>query len=119
MIRALRAQGRLTAVVSNKPDDAVQELVRDQFDGLFDFSIGEQKSIARKPAPDMVLRCLEVLGAAPAEAVYIGDSEIDLQTAANTGLDCIAVDWGFRPRGFLEARGADPIISRAEELLPE
>ncbi len=117
MIRALRAQGRLTAVVSNKPDNAVQELVRDQFDGLFDYSIGEQKGIARKPAPDMVLRCLDVLGVTPSESVYIGDSEIDLQTAANTGLDCIAVDWGFRSRAFLEACGADPIISHASELL--
>jgi len=116
-IRALRARGLLTAVVSNKPDNAVQELVRDQFDGLFDYSIGEQKGIARKPSPDMVLRCLEILGVSPSESVYIGDSEIDLQTAANTGLDCIAVDWGFRSRAFLETSGATRIISRAEELL--
>ena len=67
----------------------------------------------------MVLRCLEVLGVTPAEAVYIGDSEIDLQTAANTGLECIAVGWGFRSCAFLEACGAGRIISRAEELLPD
>ena len=116
-IRTLRGQGILTAVVSNKPDKAVQALVEEQFEGLFDFSIGEQPGIARKPAPDMIERCLEALGVSAEETVYIGDSEIDLETAANAGLDAIAVSWGFRSRAFLEKLGADPIVDSAAELL--
>ena len=116
-ITALRQKGILTAVVSNKPDKAVQALVRDQFDGLFDFSIGEQQGIARKPAPDMINRCLEVLGVSAKEAVYIGDSEIDIETAKNAGLDCIVVSWGFRSRAFLEKLGAEPIVDTAQEMI--
>jgi phosphoglycolate phosphatase len=116
-IRTLRGEGILTAVVSNKLDGAVQELVRDLFPGMFDFCLGESETIRRKPAPDMTLRCMEVLGADPETAVYVGDSEVDLQTAANTGMPCIAVDWGFRTRQFLESRGANVIVSDAEGLL--
>ena len=87
-IRTLREKGILTAVVSNKPDEAVQALVKDQFDGLFDFALGEKKGIARKPAPDMLETCLHILQVSPEEAVYIGDSEIDLLTAAAGGLSC-------------------------------
>lgn len=117
-IRALRSAGVKTAVVSNKPDPAVQQLAVDYFDGLFDLSIGEQTGIKRKPAPDMVDKALRDLGVKREEAVYIGDSEIDMQTAANSGLDCISVDWGFRTRDFLKRHHARVIISRAEEIIP-
>lgn len=117
VLSSLRERGIATAVVSNKLDGAVQELVRDLFPGMFDFCLGESETIKRKPAPDMTLRCMEVLGAGPETAVYVGDSEVDLQTAANTGMPCIAVDWGFRTRQFLESRGAKVIVSDAEGLL--
>lgn len=95
MVRRLREQGIKVAVVSNKPDPAVQDLAADYFPNLFDKVIGEQPQIRRKPAPDMVQKALSDLGIAPNQAVYVGDSEIDIQTAHNSGLDCISVTWGF------------------------
>ncbi len=119
VLRKLRASGIKTAVVSNKPDIAVQKLVDDLFTGMFDLSIGEMDGVRRKPAPDMTRKALRDLGTDnKKDAVYIGDSEIDMQTAVNSGLDCISVDWGFRGRSFLEEHHAKAIISRPEELLP-
>lgn len=119
VLKRLRAAGVKTAVVSNKPDIAVQKLVDDLFTGMFDLSVGEMDGVRRKPAPDMTEKALRDLGTADKkDAVYIGDSEIDMQTAENSGLDCISVDWGFRGRTFLEGHHAKTIISRPEELLP-
>lgn len=117
LLQQLRDQGIKTAVVSNKPDAAVQKLAADLFPGGFDYSLGEAPGTARKPAPDMVEKCLSEFGIGPEEAVYIGDSEIDLQTAANAGLACILVDWGFRSRNYLVNRGADVIVSSCGEIL--
>ena len=79
--------------------------------------MGEQEpDIRRKPAPDMVFKVLKRLGISPERAVYIGDSEVDLETAANCGMDCIIVTWGFRSRAFLEAHGAQEIADSAGEL---
>ena len=116
VIRKLRSSGVRCAVVSNKPDDAVQKLCIDYFDGLFDYSAGEMENVRRKPAPDMTAKCLKNMNVAQKDAVYIGDTEIDLQTAANSGLDCISVLWGFRSRQFLEAHGAKHIAKRPEEI---
>lgn len=117
VLRRLRGAGVLTAVVSNKPDPAVQTLVNELFSGLFDLSVGEMDGVRRKPAPDMTEKVLRDLGIArKADAVYIGDSEIDMQTAVNSGLDCISVDWGFRGRKFLEDNHAQTIVSRPEEI---
>lgn len=117
-IKALRAAGIRTAVVSNKPDAAVQTLAAEIFPGLFDVSIGELPEVRRKPAPDMTAKAMHILGVSAEDAVYVGDTEIDMQTAANTGLPCISVTWGFRSRDYLTALGAQPIIDRAEEMLP-
>lgn len=117
VLRQLKAEGVLTAVVSNKPDAAVQTLVKELFNGLFDLSVGEMVGVRRKPAPDMTEKVLKDLGINDkSKAVYIGDSEIDMQTAVNSGLDCISVDWGFRGRKFLEENHAQTIVSRPEEL---
>ncbi len=119
VLRALRDAGVKTAVVSNKPDIAVQTLVNELFDGLFDLSIGEMDGVRRKPAPDMTDKALQKLGCTDKKkAVYIGDSEIDMQTAVNSGLDCISVDWGFRGRKFLEENHAACIVSAPDELIP-
>lgn len=114
----LRARKVVTAVVSNKPDPAVQKLVKDYFRGMFDLAVGEQDNVRRKPFPDMTDKALKNLGISPEQAVYIGDSEIDMQTAENSHLDCISVAWGFRGREFLEERGAKMIVSRPDEILP-
>ena len=119
MLGTLQEKGCKTAVVSNKPDEAVQKLNREHFGGIFDFAIGESPRYARKPAPDMVLEALEVLGVTPEESVYIGDTEIDLQTAANCGMDCIAVSWGFRTPEYLQSLGAEIIVDDPAEIAGE
>ncbi len=116
MIRALRERGILTAVVSNKPDAAVKKLAQDYFEGLFDLAVGEQAGIRRKPAPDMTEKALAALGIRREEAVYIGDSEVDLETAANAGLPCIGCAWGFRGAAFLRAHGAELLAESAEDV---
>ena len=116
LLKELRGQGVLTAVVSNKPDYGVKTLVELHFKGLFDASVGERPEFRRKPAPDSVNFVLETLGVAKEDAVYIGDSDVDVATAANSGLPCIAVEWGFRSRAFLEAHGAKLIVSSPEEV---
>ncbi len=116
MLQSLKAQGARMAVVSNKIDFAVKDL-RDRFFPWLDIAMGETEGIARKPAPDMVFKAMEELGAVPEETVFIGDSEVDVETAKNAGLDCIALLWGFREREELEAAGAVTFAGTAEELL--
>lgn len=117
LLKTLKESGCLTAVVSNKADFAVQELCREYFPGMFDVSVGEKNGVRKKPAPDTVNSVLERLGAECAEAVYIGDSEVDIQTADNAGMDCIAVDWGFRSREELVKAQAVKIVSQPAEIL--
>ena len=118
MLKAVRAAGLKSAIVSNKYDAAVQELKNVTFNGLVDFAVGEGNGIKTKPAPDGVLLALENLGVSRDEAVYVGDSEVDLKTAENSGLKCIAVTWGFRDRDFLFERGAKNVIDNTAELFP-
>lgn len=105
------------AIVSNKNDAAVKELAVDFFSGMISVAIGERTGVLKKPAPDTVFTALDELGQTALDAVYVGDSEVDLQTAANSGLDCISVSWGFKGRAFLEKEGASTIIDTPEELL--
>ncbi|MCM1578548.1 MAG: HAD-IA family hydrolase [Ruminococcus sp.] len=112
----LRSAGCLTAVVSNKADYAVKELCRSYFPGLFDSVAGEREGIRKKPAPDAVNAVMEKLSVAPWETVYIGDSDVDIATAANAHTEVIAVDWGFRSRQCLIEAGAKVIASSPEEI---
>jgi len=118
VIKTLRAAGIHTAVVSNKADFAVKNLCLKFFADCFDESMGETEGFALKPAPDMVEEVLRRIGVSKDEAVYVGDSNVDLQTAKNSGLDCIAVSWGFRGYEKLLEYGAEVIIDRPEELIP-
>ena len=117
LIQELRNHGYKTAVVSNKAHDAVLGLCDQYFPSLFDLALGEKPEIAKKPAPDMVNLALEKLQIPREEAVYIGDSDVDVATARNSNLDMIAVDWGFRTREFLLEQGAETIVSKPEEIL--
>ena len=117
LLYALREKGIRTAVVSNKPDPAVKKLAADCFGNLFDAAAGEQAGIRRKPAPDMVEAVLKDFGISAEEALYIGDTEIDVQTAENTGMPCVCVSWGFRPVDFLESLGPFAIIDSPMQLL--
>lgn len=116
-IEKLRQGGVKTAVVSNKADFAVQILCKDYFPGLFDIAVGERDGLQRKPAPDSVNLVLDALGIQRAQAVYIGDSEVDLQTARNSSLDVIPVSWGFRDEKFLREQGADLVVDQVEDIL--
>ena len=100
----LRAMGCRTAIISNKFDAAVKKLADSCFPGRTDLAVGENEAagIRRKPAPDMVLSAMKQLGADPGDSIYIGDSEVDAETAAAAGLPCILVSWGFRDRPELE-----------------
>ncbi len=117
LIQTLRDRGYRTAVVSNKADQAVQELCVQYFHGLFDIAVGERPGIAKKPAPDSVNQVLQTLNMKQEQAVYVGDSEVDVATARNAGLDGIAVTWGFREPDFLKQQGAVCLVSAPEEIL--
>ena len=117
LLTALHAKGYRMAVVSNKIQEGVDELARTFFNGVIDVAIGEKTGFLRKPAPDMVLAALARLGVEASEAVYVGDSDVDIQTAANAGLPCISVLWGFRSRDFLVAHGATVFAESPQEVL--
>ena len=112
----IRRDGMQVAVVSNKADFAVQELYERFFAGLSDISIGEREGVRRKPYPDSVLHVLDSLGVEKEDAVYIGDSEVDIKTADNAGLDEIAVEWGFRDSEYLRTQGAKTLVKTPAEL---
>ena len=118
-LTALRQRGCHIAVVSNKMMAATQELCRHFFPDTIEVAIGEHEAegIRKKPAPDTVYAGLCQLGAEKDHAVYVGDSDVDIQTAANAGLPCISVLWGFRDKDFLIQHGAKTLISAPHELL--
>ena len=115
-LRALRAAGVRTAVVSNKPDFAVKALSAQYFDGLFDMAIGDREGVRKKPAPDSVFEVMRAVGVSSAESVYIGDSDVDVQTAKNAGIDGIFVSWGFRSAQILRENGAEVIVAAPSEI---
>ena len=118
MLRALKQRGCRLAVVSNKFYAATKELCRHFFAGTIEVAVGEHEAegIRKKPAPDTVNEALSQLGVDRLNAVYVGDSDVDLQTARNAGLPCISVLWGFRDKDFLLANGATTLITTPQEL---
>ena len=101
LMKVLKEHGYKMAIVSNKIDSAVKELNKKFFSNYVDVAIGEKEGIRRKPAPDTVVQALKELGSVEQEAVYVGDSEVDYQTAVNSHLPSILVLWGFRDKDFL------------------
>ena len=116
MLDALKARGVKTAVVSNKPDEAVKKLSEEYFGGRMDYAVGAKDGRRCKPYPDMVDAALEALGETREGAVFIGDSEVDVQTGLNAGLPVIAVSWGFRSRETIAEAGATVIADDAAAL---
>lgn len=116
MLEKLAQGGYTLGVVSNKPDFAVQELIPEYFPGIFASVTGEREGIAKKPAPDLIWEAMKNLHADAAETVYVGDSEVDLEAAANAGVACISVAWGFKGRKFLEKHHAGMIIEEPLEI---
>ena len=117
LLQNLKKDGCKLAVVSNKADYGVQELCKQYFDGVFDFAVGEREGIRKKPAPDSVNEVLKTLECSRDRAVYIGDSDVDIQTAANAQMDHIIVEWGFRDIPFLISKGAKVLVEKPEEIL--
>ena len=117
MLAALKSSGYKLAIVSNKFDAAVKSLNQTFFPEEISVAIGESASIAKKPAPDTVFKAMEELHSRPESCIYIGDSEVDIETAKNAGIPCISVNWGFKDTGFLKAHGASCIVSTPDELL--
>ena len=116
LMEKLREAGVRQAVVSNKPDTAVRELAAVFFPGLLESAVGESASVRRKPCPDTVEAAMRVMGLEKRDCGYVGDSEVDIATARNAGMDCISVAWGFRDEPELVAAGASCIVHSAEEL---
>lgn len=119
LLTELKDRGIKTAVVSNKADFAVKKLAKEYFDGLLCDAVGEDEEhgIRKKPAPDSLFAVMEKLGATKDKTVYVGDSEVDIQTAQNAGVDCISVAWGFKDKDFLLENGAKILIDAPDEIL--
>ena len=116
LLKNLRAKGIKTAVVSNKLHTAVEELCESYFTDLIDKAVGVSVEAERKPSPVNVIRTAELFGAELHECIYIGDSEVDVQTAHNAGVQCIGITWGFRDRDCLSENGCDFIADTADEV---
>ena len=116
VVEELRRRGLRVAIVSNKLQPAVTDLNLRYFGNLIPVAIGEAPGVRRKPAPDMVNDALAALGADKSRAVYVGDSEVDIETARNAGIPCISVTWGFRDREQLVEAKATELAADAGEL---
>lgn len=117
LLSELKEDGMQLAVVSNKADFAVKALNAHYFGDLHMTAIGEREGIARKPKPDAVFEALRALSVQPECAIYVGDSEVDVETARNAGMPCISVLWGFRSKETLQAHGAQLFAETADEAL--
>ena len=117
MLRALREKGIRVAVVSNKFDAATKQLCQKYFGDLVEVAIRERAGVRNQPAPDTVYEALKELGMTATGAVYIGDSDVDIQTARNCGMPCISVTWGLRDKDFLLQSGAEILVDTPERLL--
>lgn len=117
LLKELKTRGKKIAVVSNKFYAATQALCRHFFGDLADVAIGEREDIRKKPAPDTVNEALRQLDADRDRAVYIGDSDVDVMTARNSGIPCISVLWGFRDVDFLVEHGACIFVSSPLQIL--
>ena len=102
VLDTLRAKGYKLAIVSNKIQEGITPLNKEYFGDRLPVAIGERPGLQRKPAPDMVLQALKELGSTQDESIYIGDSEVDVATAKNSGLLCIGVTWGFETNNCIK-----------------
>ena len=117
LMTKLKEAGIRQCIVSNKPDEATARISERWFRGLSDFSIGQTDEIRRKPYPDMVWRAMEKFHLNAEDCVYVGDSEVDIETAKNAGIPCISVLWGFRSREALADAGAMLFAETPDRLL--
>ena len=119
LLHELKRRGKHLAIVSNKFYAATQDLAKHFFPDTIEVAIGERENIRKKPAPDTVLEALRQLNVSKEDAVYIGDSDVDIMTAKNCGLPCISVLWGFRDKDFLIQHGGTIFVNKPSEILGE
>lgn len=117
LLHELKRRGKHLAIVSNKFYAATQDLAKHFFPDTIEVAIGERENIRKKPAPDTVLEALRQLNVSKEDAVYIGDSDVDIMTAKNSGLPCISVLWGFRDKDFLIEHGGSLFVDKPIEIL--
>ena len=117
LLSILKNRGVKLAVVSNKADFAVKTLVEGYFPDVFACAVGEKEGVKRKPAPDTVFAVIDELNVNKNDVVYIGDSEVDIETSKNAGIPCISVTWGFRDKEVLERLCPEYIVDSPEEIL--
>lgn len=118
LMEALRAAGKKLAIISNKPDQTVRELSEIHFPGMLETAVGEDEAhgVRRKPWPDTLLAAADRLGVDVENCLYIGDSEVDILTAARANMDCASVLWGFRSREELLSAGATMLFEKPADL---
>ncbi len=117
VVKTLKKEGAYLAVVSNKPDNLTQKLIKEHFGNAFDVICGLTDGMKKKPYPDTVEYVLRVLRIEKEDAVYIGDSEVDIETAQNAGLPFVGVSWGYRGKNSLLSCGASAIVENPQEIL--
>ena len=118
LLESLKKSGIKTAIVSNKPDSTAKK-VSDKLFGekLIDVCFGAREGVPLKPDPAAVFEVMEILGVAPQECLYIGDTAVDMTTGKNAGIFTIGVLWGFRDRKEIESAGADMVTDNVNDIL--
>ena len=117
LLSALREKNIRVGVVSNKFDSAVKALCTEYFGNLVEVAVGERENVRRKPHPDSLFAAMEALNIQPQDCLYVGDSETDVASAKNAGIDCLSVLWGFRDKETLDQAGATRFVSAPKEIL--
>lgn len=117
LLNKLKENGFLQAVASNKPDFFTQKIVKHYFeDNIFDFVSGNTPELEKKPSPDIAFKIIKELDVTADECIFVGDTNVDINTAKNAGIFSIGCLWGFRTRQELENAGADLIVSHPDEI---
>jgi len=117
LLTTLREKNVRVGVVSNKFDSAVKALCADYFGQLVEVAVGEREGVRRKPHPDSLFAAMEALNIQPQDCLYVGDSETDVASAKNAGIDCCSVLWGFRDKDTLTKAGATRFVSTPKDIL--
>lgn len=117
MLKALRKEGYKIAVLSNKFDSAVKELSNKYFGELVDLAVGQKEGVKEKPSPLGIQEIAKELDTDVETCIMVGDSEVDIQTANNAGIDCISVTWGYKNIDFLYDNGATKLVYAPEDIL--
>lgn len=118
LLKEAKARGIKLSVVSNKPHERTVEVIDKLFGkGIFDTVVGQREGIAKKPDPIGALEAAKSFGLKPEECMYIGDTNVDMETGHRAGMFTVGVLWGFRDRAELEANHADAIVAEPKELL--